>query len=69
MKEAEKVLAYRRFTDHQEMLVLCNFTGDETAVTLPEGWENAEVLVANWENAAVRGSMTLRPYECLALVK
>ena len=69
MKEDEKVLAYRRYTDSQEMLVLCNLTAEEAPVALPQGWENANVLVANWENATVCTDLTLRPYECLALIK
>ena len=69
MKEDEKVLAYRRYTDSQEMLVLCNLTDEEAPVALPQGWENVNVLVANWENATVCTDLTLQPYECLALIK
>ena len=69
MKEDDKVLAYRRYTDSQEMLVLCNLTGEEAPVTLPQGWENTDVLIANWDNATALTDLTLRPYECLALIK
>lgn len=69
MKEDEKVLAYRRYTDSQEMLVMCNLTSEEAPVTLPQGWENTDVLVANWDNATALTDLTLRPYECLALIK
>ena len=69
MREDDKVLAYRRYTDSQEMLVLCNLTVEEAPVTLPRGWENANVLIANWDNATVCADLTLRPYECLALTK
>ena len=69
MKEDENVLAYRRYTDSQEMLVMCNFTSEEAPVTLPQGWENTDVLIANWDNAAALTDLTLRPYECLALIK
>ena len=69
MREDDKVLAYRRYTDSQEMLVLCNLTVEEAPVTLPQGWENANVLIANWDNATVCADLTLRPYECLALTK
>ena len=69
LMEDDAVLAYRRYTEDQEMLVLCNFTGENAPVTLPEGWENANILVANWDNAAARSDLVLRPYECLALTK
>ena len=69
MKEDESVLAYRRYTDSQEMLVMCNLTSEEAPVTLPRGWENTDVLIANWDNATALTDLTLRPYECLALIK
>ena len=69
MKEDESVLAYRRYTDSQEMLVMCNLTSEEAPVTLPQGWENTDVLIANWDNATAFTDLTLRPYECLALIK
>ena len=69
MKEDENVLAYRRYTDSQEMLVMCNLTSEEAPVTLPQGWENTDVLIANWDNATALTDLTLRPYECLALIK
>ena len=69
MKEDESILAYRRYTDSQEMLVMCNLTSEEAPVTLPQGWENTDVLIANWDNATALTDLTLRPYECLALIK
>lgn len=69
MKEDEKILAYRRYTDSQEMLVLCNLTGEEAPVTLPADWEKSNILIANWDSAAVCTDLNLRPYECLALTK
>ena len=63
------MLAYRRYTENQELLVLCNLTGEDAAISLPAGWENANILLGNWDGAAVCPDMTLRPYECLALAK
>ena len=48
---------------------MCNLTGEEAPVTLPQGWENTDVLIANWDNATAHTDLTLRPYECLALIK
>ena len=67
MKEDDKVLAYRRYTDSQEMLVLCNLTDSTAAVQLPQGWEKAEVLLTNY--GAVQAASGLKPYECIVLVK
>ena len=67
MKEHPTVLAYRRYTDNQEMLVLCNLTGEETAIEMPAGWENAQVLIANDSCDVTTGK--LNPYTCIALLK
>ena len=67
MKEHPAVLAYRRYTDNQEMLVLCNLTSEETAVEMPRGWENAQVLLSN-DNCELAGQK-LNPYTCVALLK
>lgn len=58
------LLTYRRFTDQEELLVVCNLTGHEVSLTLPEGWQDAPLLLGNYP-AAPR--TTLRPFECLAL--
>lgn len=67
LREDPQVLAYRRYTENDQLLVLCNLTGKDTAVTLPALWESGKILLSNWDGAAVRSEMTLRPYECLAL--
>ena len=58
------LLAYRRFTDEEELLVVCNLTDREVPLTLPEGWQAAELLLGNYP-AGPRTA--LRPFECLAL--
>lgn len=58
------LLAYRRFTDEEELLVVCNLTDREVPLPLPEGWQDAELLLGNYP-AGPRTA--LRPFECLAL--
>lgn len=69
LRENPAVLAYRRYTEDRELLVLCNFTGKEASVALPDGWNHADILLTNWSRDTVSGSVTLKPYECLALLK
>ena len=59
------LLAYRRYgaPDGEELLVLCNLTGHEVPVTLPEGWAGTEKLLGNYTETAA----ALRPYECTVL--
>ena len=57
--EDEKVFAYTRDTEHGHLLVVCNFSGEETAFDLPEAYENAKVLLSNYKDPG----KNLRPYE------
>lgn len=63
--ENEDLLAYRRYDETGELLVLCNLTEHWIANPLPEGWQQAELLLSNYDTPA----QTLRPYECVVLKK
>ena len=67
MKDHPAVLAYRRYTDDQQMLVLCNLTGESVDFEMPAGWEKAQVLLAN--DSCDVTAQKLNPYTCVALVK
>lgn len=69
LRDDPNVLDYRRYTKLDQVLVLCNLTGKDTAVTLPAGWENAKILLANRESTAVCSNMNLLPYDFVALIK
>ncbi|HIZ47898.1 MAG TPA: alpha,alpha-phosphotrehalase [Candidatus Gemmiger excrementavium] len=66
MPDDDALLAYRRWTDDEELLVVCNLTADTAPVTLPEGWQEARRLLGNYP--AVNLS-ALRPYECVVLYR
>ena len=69
LRDDPQVLAYRRDTENAHMLVLCNLTGENAEVTLPEGWKKATILLTNWSRDAVCDKLTLKPYECLVLLQ
>ena len=64
-KDDPDLLAYRRWDAQHELLVLCNLTGHDAPAALPEGWQDASVLLGNYPDAAPRAA--LRPYEALVL--
>ncbi|MBF0696507.1 alpha,alpha-phosphotrehalase [Actinomyces bowdenii] len=72
--EHPDVLAYTRELDGTRLLVLCNFRGHETSVEVPRDLAGAQVLLTNAEDrerldrAPAAGSLTLGPYEALALI-
>ncbi len=69
LPEDEKVYAYVRKLDGQELLTVCNFTDEEVTAEVPEKFEAGTVLISNedevkWE----AGKMILRPYEAVAVL-
>ena len=64
-KDDPDLLAYRRWDETGELLVLCNLTAHDAPVALPQGWQNAGVLLGNYPDGAPGAS--LRPYEALVL--
>lgn len=66
LPEESRVVAYRRWDETEELLVLCNFTAETVPVDCPERFRAAEVLLGNYPVTAGE-TLALRPYECLVL--
>lgn len=67
LREHPHVLAYERQWEGDRLLVLCNLSGEVTAITLPQEWKDAGVLLTNWQRT--EAAEALLPYECLVLEK
>ena len=63
--ESEQLFVYTRTTETEELLVVCNFTGESVPCRQPAGFAQAELLLSNYETAAE----TLRPYEARMLYR
>ena len=61
----ERIFAYTRETADQQMLVVCNFSGDHVAWNIPEEFRDAEVILTNYETTPGM----LKPYEAIMLLK
>ena len=59
----ENVFAYTRDTEQEHLLVVCNFSGNEQPFTVPEAFENAQLLLSNYPDR----TEVLRPYESYML--
>ena len=68
-EESEDWFVYTRTLENEKLLVVCSFTDQETAFTIPEEFAGAELLISNMENAYDKGTVTLRPYEAFVLWK
>ena len=64
--DSEEIFAYQRTLGKEKLLVVCNFTDQETAFTLPEEFAGGRYLIANYENPGKEG--VLRPYEAFAVL-
>ena len=63
--ESERLFTYTRSAETEELLVVCNFTGESVPYLRPEPFANAELLLSNYEPAAGM----LRPYEAQMLYR
>ena len=61
----EQVFAYTRNTADQQMLVVCNFSGEAVAWNVPAEFADAEVLLTNYQPTPG----LLKPYEAMILLK
>lgn len=64
--DSEEIFAYQRTLRKEKLLVVCNFTDQETAFILPKEFAGGRYLIANYENPGKEG--VLRPYEAFAVL-
>ena len=70
LAEHENVYAYRRTLDNEELIVLNNFYGNETDVTLDiKDVDGYTCLLSNYEEQELTNQLTLRPYESIVFYK
>ena len=62
-EQDEKIFAYTRDTEHEHLLVVCNFTGDYLDYEIPERFNGSQLLISNY----LTGEPGLRPYEAAML--
>lgn len=60
LADDEEVFAYKRSTDEQELLVICNFYGNTIERELEELIDDSKLALANYD---VKDINTLKPYE------
>ena len=58
------LFVYRRSTENEQILVVCNFSNKEVVWELPDEWKAAKTLIANYSKP-VQG--TIRPWQAMIL--
>ncbi|XCP83969.1 alpha-glucosidase [Roseburia hominis] len=70
LPDSEELYVYTRSLDSEKLLVICNFTDKETKYEEPEEFvEGSQVLISNYGREAADGTMQLKPYESVVLIK
>lgn len=64
----DKVYAFERIHDNQKLLVLNNFFAEDVVLDLPEAYHEAQVLISNYPEESLGKTITLKPYQTLALL-
>ena len=66
-EEHPRLFVYRRSWQGEEVLVVCNFFGEETEFSLPEGWQDAQTLLSNYPKQ--ESGQPMRPWEAKILYR
>lgn len=68
LDDSEEIYAYVRILDDEKLLVICNFTSNNTKFELPNNINSnyKKILIANYEDCKEKTlkDINLRPYEC-----
>ncbi len=67
LPDSETLFVYTRTLESEKLLVVCSFSCQETAFTIPEEFLGASCLISNAERSYDRPDITLRPYEAFVL--
>ncbi|HGD2866868.1 TPA: alpha,alpha-phosphotrehalase [Streptococcus agalactiae] len=67
-KDNEKVYAFERHLDKEKLLVLNNFFAEKVKIKLPENYLQGQVLLSNYKDVTLDETVTLQPYQTLAIL-
>lgn len=68
LMEHKQVFAYKRIWNHQTLLVISHFYGEETDISL-EDTDGYRILLTNYHERPLEKHMRLRPYESMVYLK
>ncbi len=69
LEDSEELFVFTRTLDDKKLLVVCNFTDQETDFAIPEEFAGGSCLIANMEDDYSKAEMTVKPYEAFVLMK
>ena len=69
LPDSKEIYAYTRTLGEEQLLVVCNFTGEHIPFEMPERFLQGEVLIQNYKDTAAKPIMELRPYEAAVFMR
>ncbi len=69
LEDSEELFVYTRTLDNEKLLIVCNFTDQDVAFTMPEEFTGRSCLIANMENDYSKNNIKVKPYEAFVLVR
>lgn len=67
-QDSNQVYAFERELDGERLLVLNNFYGEEVTLELKSAYQKGQVLISNYEGDVLGKTITLKPYQTLAIL-
>lgn len=67
-QDSTQVYAFERELDGEQLLVLNNFYGEEVSLDLASAYQKGQVLISNYEGDVLGKTITLKPYQTLAIL-
>lgn len=71
-EDDEDIMAYRRYLEEEELVVICNLRGKESHVKAEPQWKSRRKILGNYQEMQLTEEteiLTLRPYEIVVLEK
>lgn len=71
-EDDEDIMAYRRYLEEEELVVICNLRGKESHVKAEPQWKSRRKILGNYQGMQLTEeteNLTLRPYEIVVLEK
>ena len=69
LEDSEELFVFTRTLDDKKLLVVCNFTDQETDFAIPEEFAGGSCLIANMEEDYSKAERIVKPYEAFVLMK
>lgn len=69
LEDSEELFVFTRTLDKEKLLVVCSFSDQETAFTIPDEFMGVPCMISNMSNDYSTQEMILKPYEAFVLHK